>query len=155
MASRVTTLKDILLAPDTRPKVVTDAADLVESEVRSKSGVSGMAIKTVFTAVKKWKPIIVEEAVGNLLDRFVEKLEPFFADWDAKGRPDTFENHLSGQKNVVANALLEVTDERAREIGPGFVTKSYERLRPVGEKNVEAAVPGLGRKLDKYLSAGP
>lgn len=110
-----------------------------------------MAIKAGFAAVNKLKPTLVRDAVDNLLDRFVERLEPFFTSWDGAGRSGSFESHLSSQKKQVANALLGVTDARARQIQAGAVKKTYERLRPMGEKNVEAAVPGLGRTLDKYL----
>jgi hypothetical protein len=147
----VTTLKEALLSNGQRDRLVDDAVALVESEVQSKSGVSGMAIKTGFKAVNKIKPTLVRDAVDNLLDRFVDQLEPFFADWDARGRPGSFESHLVQQRSEVANALLNVTDERARQIQSGPVKKTYEKLRPMGEKNVEAAVPGLGRTLDKHL----
>lgn len=149
----VSSLKEHVLAPDTRPGVIRDAVVLVESEVRAKGGVSGMAIKAGFAAVNKLKPTLVRDAVDNLLDRFVERLEPFYASWDAQGRSGSFESHLSGQKNAVANALLGVTDERARQIQTGAIKKTYEKLRPMGEKNVEAAVPGLGRTLGKYLAS--
>lgn len=139
------------MTPDKRPAVVASAVELVESEVKSKGGISGVAIKTGFKAVNAVKPTLVRDAVDNLLDRFVAQLEPFFADWEAKGRPGTFEGHLTGQKKAVANALLGVTDARAKTIEAGAVKKTYEKLRPMGEKNVEAAVPGLGRTIQKYL----
>lgn len=148
----VSTLKEILCGPENRGSVVSDAVTLVEEEVRSKSGVSGMVIKTGFAAVNKLKPTLVRDAVDNLLDRFVDKLEPFYAEWVALGKPGTFESHLTGQRSKVANALLEVTDERARQVQAGIVLKTYEQLRPMGEKNVEAAVPGLGRKLERYVA---
>lgn len=151
MDLRVSSLKETVLAPDTRPGVVNDAVALVDSEVRSKGGVSGMAIKAGFAAVNRLKPTLVRDAVDNLLDRFVERLEPFYTAWNEKGRSGSFESHLSSQKNAVANALLAVTDERAQQIQTGAIKKTYEKLRPMGEKNVEAAVAGLGRTLDKYL----
>lgn len=147
----MSTLQERLLSESTRDRVVDDAVRLVESEVKSKGGISGMAIKTGFAAVNKIKPSLVRDAVDNLLDRFVVKLEPFYSDWVAKGKAGSFEGFLSGQKNAVANALLSVTDERAAQVQAGVVKSTYERLRPLGEKNVEAAVPGLGRTLQPYL----
>lgn len=153
MTHLVSSLKDIVLAPEVRPRVVTDAVSLVESEVSAKGGVSGMAIKAGFAAVNKLKPTLVRDAVDNLLDRFVTQLEPFFTAWDQNGRSGSFETHLSGQKKKVANALLAVTDARAEQVQTGAVKKTYQRLRPMGEKNVESAVPGLGRVLDRYLKS--
>ena len=148
----VSTLKGILLSPeDRRHQVISDAVRLVETEVRAKGGVSGMAIKAGFAAVNKIKPTLVRDAVDNLLDRFVDKLEPFYAEWSGSGGHSSFEVHLNQQKNRVANALLEVTDERAQQIQTGLVKKTYAKLRPMGEKNVEAAVPGLGRTLNPYV----
>ena len=128
-----------------------DAAALVSDEVRSKSGLSGVAIKTAFKAVSKVSPSLVENVVDNLLDKFVSKLEPFFNEWSEGGRQGSFESYLSARSNQVANALLAVTDERARTVDNKVLKKSYSSLRPQGEKNVQAAVPGLGRVLDKYL----
>lgn len=144
-------LKDLVLSPDNRPKVIDDAVRLVDSEVASKSGLSGMAIKTGYKAVAAIKPTLIKEAVDTLLDRFVERLEPFFTEWEQKGKSPGFDNFLSGRSKQVANALLGVTDDRARGIQNGTIKKTYEMLRPQGEKNVEAAVPGLGRLLAKYV----
>ncbi len=147
----MTSLKDTLLTSENRPKVIADAVALVEAEVQGKSGLSGMAIKAAFAAVNKMKPALVRDAVDTLLDRFVARLEPFFAEWDSSGRSGSFGAHLNREPNRVANALLAVTDARAREIQSGPVKGAYERLRPTGEKNVEAAVPGLARALDRYV----
>ena len=87
MERPVSTLQETILTPDKRPAVVASAVELVESEVKSKGGISGVAIKTGFKAVNAVKPTLVRDAVDNLLDRFVAQLEPFFADWEAKGRP--------------------------------------------------------------------
>ncbi|CAN0556736.1 unnamed protein product, partial [Laminaria digitata] len=146
----VTSLKEIV-SSDQRPAIIRDAVNLVDSEVSSKSGLSGMAIKAGYKAVKTVKPTLIQDAVNNLLDKFVEKLEPFFTAWVDGGKSGTFDAHLSGQKNAVANALLSVTDERARSVDNKTIRKTYEKLRPQGEKNVEAAVPGLGRLLQKYV----
>ena len=146
----MTTLKDIV-SSDKRPAIVQDAVNLVDSEVSSKSGLSGMAIKAGYKAVKAIKPTLIRDAVDNLLDKFVDKLEPFFASWNEGGRQGGFDNYLSARKSEVANALLSVTDERAKNVDNKTIRKTYEKLRPQGEKNVEAAVPGLGRVLNKYV----
>ena len=147
----MTTLKDTVCSADKRPQVVQEAAQLVDAEVSAKSGLSGMAIKAGYKAVNTIKPTLVREACDNLLDKFVDKLEPFFADWDGKGRSGAFSSYLIQNKSAVANALLTVTDERARSVDNKTIRKTYEKLRPQGEKNVEAAVPGLGRLLDRHL----
>lgn len=143
-------LKDILLEPGVRARVIEDAVRLVDSEVQKKSGISGLAIKAGYKAVCAIKPGLIREAVDRLLDQWVARLEPFFADWDSAGRNGSFESFLTSRKNQVANALLAVTDERARQ-SHGTVRKTYEALRPQGEKNVEAAVPGLAAIMNKHV----
>ena len=151
MSGSVGTLHENICNEANRASVVRDAAALVSDEVRSKSGLSGVAIKTAFKAVSKVSPGLVESVVDNLLDKFVLKLEPFFTEWNEAGRQGTFESFLTGQSNKVANALLSVTDDRARTVDNKVLKKSYSSLRPQGEKNVQASIPGLGRLLDKYI----
>ncbi|MCK6550317.1 hypothetical protein L6R52_31060 [Myxococcota bacterium] len=147
----MSTLKDILLTPENRPKVVRDTEQLVESEVDAKGGISGIAIKAGFKTVKTVKPGLIPDAVNNLLDRFVDRLEPFYAEWHGAGRKGSFESFLTSRASQVANALLGVTDDRARQVSNQTVKKAYETLRPQGEKHVSAAVPGLGRVIGRYL----
>lgn len=145
------TFKARLLAPERRERVVKDAVALVESEVKAKGGISGMAIKAGFAAVNKVKPTLIPEAVNNLLERFLDQLEPFLQQWTESGRKETLSTYLSARQSEVANALLAVTDQRAQEVKAGLVKKTYQRLRPTGQKNVEAAIPGLGRTLQPHL----
>ena len=147
----MSTLKDIICAPENRDNVISDAVRLVDSEVASKSGISGMAIKAGYKVVNGIKPTLVRDAVNNLLDKFVDRLEPFYADWVGKNKSPSFDAFLNGQSKEVANALLAVTDERAERVDNMTVKKTYKSLRPYGEKNVIAAIPGLGSVLSKYV----
>jgi hypothetical protein len=148
----VSTLKEILCTPTTRPRVVQDAARLVESEVDARSGLSGLAIKAAFKAVQTLKPGLVTEVVDHLLEKFVDRLEPFHKQWVDGGKKASFESFLVDRRTQVANALLAVTDERAKNVQNKTLKSSYEKLRPKGEKEVEAAVPGLARTLSRYLA---
>ncbi len=147
----MTALKDILCSPDKRPQVVRDAARLVETEVDSKGGLSGIAIKAAFKTVTKLKPGLVPEVVDSLLERFVEQLEPFYKEWVDGGKKEPFDGFLNARKTRVANALLAVTDARARQVSNQTLKKSYEALRPQGEKQVEAAIPNMGKTLGRHL----
>jgi len=147
----VSTLKDIVCSPVNRDQVIADTVKLVDSEGPKKGGISGIAIKTAYKVVKSLKPTLVQDAVNNLLEKFVDKLEPFYSEWVAKNKSPGFDAFLNGQSSSVANALLAVTDDRARRVDNATVKKTYEKLRPQGEKNVIAAVPGLGQLLAKYV----
>ena len=145
------TLKEIMLIPGNRPKVVADCGTLVQEEVDSKGGLSGLAIKAAYAVVKAVKPGFISEALDGMLDDFVERLEPFWADAQAKNEPvGALMNARAGE---VADSLLAISDARAARAKNQGVKKAYEKLRPTGKKNVEAAVPRLGRLIAKYTSA--
>lgn len=136
-----------LLAPDTRPKLVVDCIALIDSEMRSKSGLSGMALKGAYMLVKGVKPGFVGEVIDTLLDDWVGKLSPFL---DTRPTGTGLDAYLGGQRGAVAEKLLEVTDAKAAR-GSGPVIKAYEKLRPAAKRHVEDAVPGLGAVVDKHL----
>jgi hypothetical protein len=145
------TLKEILLVPGNRPKVVADCVTLVQEEVDSKGGLSGLAIKAAYAVVKAVKPGFIAEALDHMLDDFVGRLEPFWADAQAKNEPvGALMNARAGE---VADALLAISDARAARAKNQGVKKAYDKLRPTGKKNVEAAVPRLGRLIAKHTSA--
>lgn len=146
----MSTLKEILCAPGNRANVIRDVEALIDAEVASKSGISGLAIKAAYKTIKAVKPGVISEAVDSLLDRFVERLEPFHAEWIGANRTPGFDAFLSSRATPVANALLGVTDDRARTTTHTTFKKTYEMVRPHGEKMVVAAVPGLGRLIARY-----
>jgi hypothetical protein len=143
------TLKEILLAPSRRPAVVNDCVELVDSEVASKSGLTGMAVKAAYMVVKKLKPGMIREAVDSLLDEFVERMEPFYADCLKAGQ--TVEAFFGGRAETIANALLGVTDAKAARAKNRTIKSAYERLRPTGVKHTAAAVPGIARVIRKHV----
>lgn len=147
----VSTLKDKLAEPGVRSRVVTDAAQLVDDEVRARSGFSGLAIKAGYKAVQALKPSLIPEAIDGLLDRFVEQLEPFYTEWSGSNGAGSFDAFLVARRTRVADALLGVTDQRATQTGNRTIKKTYEKLRPYGEKNVAQAIPELGRVLSRYV----
>jgi hypothetical protein len=145
------TLKDILLVEGNRPKVIADCAKLIEEEVDSKGGLTGLAVKAAFAVVKAVKPGFVTEAVDHMLDDFVGRLEPFWAEAQSKNEP--VGSLMNARTAAVADALLGITDERAARAQNQTLKKAYEKLRPTGKKHVEAAVPRIGRLIAKYASS--
>ena len=145
------TLKEILLVPGSRPKVIADCVKLIDEEVDSKGGLTGFAIKAAYALVKAVKPGFITEAVDHMVDDFADKLEPFWTDAQAKNEPvGALMNSRAGD---VADALLAISDARAARAKNQGVKKAYEKLRPTGKKHVEAAVPRIGRLIAKYTSA--
>lgn len=146
------TLHEILLTPGKRPEVIADCKQLLDEEVSSKSGASGLAVKSAYTMVKAVKPGIINEAVDKLLDDFIGRLQPFYADYRATSKGESLDAYLVGRGEEVSDALLGVTDDRAANTSRTSVKKAYEKIRPQGKKNVELALPRLGKLIEKHAS---
>lgn len=146
----MTTLSDSLLKPETRPQLIRDCAQVLDQEVASKGGISGLAIKASYKIVKSLKPGMVTELIDGLIDDMVGNLEPLWADFQKTGGP-SFEAFAVSQRGPVADALLKVTDDRAAKSSHGTLKGAYGKLRPTGKKNVEDAVPRLSAMVAKHM----
>jgi hypothetical protein len=137
------------LADEARKKdVIRDCCDLIDAEVKDKGGISGLAIKAGYGAVKGIKPGFVEGAVEDLLPDFAKALDPLCS--DAKSQNKGVSDFFSSNPSRVADALLSITDAKAARAKSGVAKSAYEKLRGSAKKNVEQAVPRLGRLVEKY-----
>jgi hypothetical protein len=143
------TLKEILLAPDTQPKVIADCYMLIEQEVADKSGVSGTAVKLAYKTVNTFLPGHIRYMVESLLPQMVDKLEPYWADFNTSGGSE-FGDYLAKRGQEVSEALLSVTDARAAASGRPTVIRAYGTVRGRAVKHVEAALPHVGDLVLKY-----
>ena len=144
-------LKDHLLSAERRPRVVIDCVRLIDEEVDRKGGLSGFALKAAFKTVKAVKPGFIGEVTDGLLPDWIDKLEAHFARWEAAGKSPSFGTFCAQDAAAVAERLLEVTDARARKGGHRTVLALYEKLRSGAKDHVIAAVPGLGRVVDRHI----
>jgi len=143
------TLQEILLAPDTQPKVIDDCYALIEQEVSDKSGISGTAVKLAYKTVNTFKPGHIRFMVGKLLPEMVDKLEPYWADFNTSGGSE-LGDYLAKRGDEVSDALLSVTDARAAASGRPTIIKAYGAVRGHATKHVEAALPQVGELILKY-----
>lgn len=143
------TLQEILLAPDTQPKVVADCYALINQEVASKSGVSGTAVKLAYKTVNAFMPGHIRFMVESLLPQVADKLEPYWADFNTSGGSE-FGDYLAKRGEEVSEALLSVTDARAAASGRPTVIRAYGTVRGSAAKHIEAALPHLGDLVLKY-----
>lgn len=149
-------LAEILTQPELRPQVVRACSDLIDAEVKSKAGFSGLAVKAGYKLVKTIKPSMVPDVIDKLLPEFAEAMQPMFAEVEqqaaSRGRPrgEVFSAHMQSDPARVAAALVTVTDRRA-EKASGALKKTYARLRDSAEEHVQAAVPGLVRTLTPFV----
>lgn len=146
-------LKTLTADPQKRPALIADCVELVETEVKSKGGLGGMAVKAAFAVVKAVKPRILEESVDGLLDDFAVQLQPLYEKYQQEGSLGTLEAYFGPRSGDVAERLLSITDARAERAKNKTLAKAYQKLRPKGKVHVEQAAPGVGRVLDKHVGA--
>jgi len=143
------TLQEILLAPETRPQVVSDCQALIEQQVSDVSGISGAAVKIAYKTVNTFIPGHIRHMVESMLPEMVEKLEPFWADFSASGG-SAFGDYLAKHGDEVSEALLSVTGARGAASERPTIVKAYNKVRPSAAKHVTAALPGVGALVQKY-----
>jgi hypothetical protein len=141
-------LSDVLKDDAKKNAIVNDCCTLIDEEVSSKGGLSGLAVKAGYSAVKGIKPGFIKHTVEVLLPEMAEKLDPL---WDDAKKTGNATGYLLSNKSKVADALLSVTDARAARSNKGIVKGTYDKLRGSAKKNVEEAVPRLAKLLDKHL----
>ncbi|MCK6536782.1 MAG: hypothetical protein L6Q84_27755 [Polyangiaceae bacterium] len=144
-------LKELAQDSAKRSQVIDDACRVLDLEVADKSGLSGMAIKAGYKLVQGVKPGFVRQAVDDLLDDFLDALDPIYQEAVSSGKkPGDYLKSRSGQ---VADSLLSITDRRAEKAQRAAIRGMYDKLRPTAKKHVEAAAPRLADLLEKHAPA--
>jgi hypothetical protein len=144
------TLSELLTSDANKGQVVEDCCTLIDSEVKDKGGISGAVIKAAYRAVQGVKPGFVRNVVRDLLPDFALALDPIYQDAKTKGKPVA--DFFASDPPRVAEALLAITDQKAQKSKNGLVKGTYEKLRGTAKKNVEAAVPRLGKMVELHTS---
>ncbi|MDF5710109.1 MAG: hypothetical protein PUP90_21180 [Nostoc sp. S4] len=140
-------LSDELLNPNKKAMVVEDCCNTIEKQVASKSGISGMALKAAFGALKGVKPGYIAYGVEQLLPQCLTALDPIWNEGVKKGDPV---GYVIANSSSTADALLSVTDARLKTVKRQIVRGTYEKLRGSAKKHVEEAVPDLANIIDKH-----
>jgi hypothetical protein len=143
------TLQEILLTPETKPRVVADCRELIDQQIKDKSGISATALKVAYKTVTSFAPGYLHDTINNMLPSFVEQLEPFWAEFTASGSA-RFGDYLSKRGPEVAEALLAQTDNMAAYSERPTIVKAYKAVRGSAAKNIEGALPAVGDLVQKY-----
>jgi hypothetical protein len=141
-------LNDVLSDEAKRASIIEDVCRLVDDEVGKQRGLSGVAVKGGYKLVQGVKPGFVRNVVQALLPEFAAAIEPLREQAVAQGQ--TVSSYFGAHTAEVAEALLAVTDGRAQSSEHGSVRGAYGKLRGSARKNVQSAVPGLGKIIEKY-----
>jgi hypothetical protein len=139
-------LKNAIEDPSTFDAATRDCVALVESEVASKSGLSGMAIKAGFATLRGLRPGFLDSVVRGLLPEFAAAIDPI-----ANEAPQgDVVRHLSSSSGRVADALLAITDAKAERSQNRAAKSAYARLRGSAKAHVEGVVPRLAELVERY-----
>ncbi|KYC41929.1 hypothetical protein WA1_18095 [Scytonema hofmannii PCC 7110] len=140
-------LSDGLSNPNKKDMVVADCTKLLDEQVASMGGLSGLALKAGYAAVKGIAPSYCTEAIERLLPQSFTALDPIWNEGVQTGDPV---GHLVQNRSRTAEALLSVTDGRIEKSDNTTVRGVYSKLRNSAKKHVEEAVPGLAKVIDNY-----
>lgn len=124
-----------------------DCCKMIDVQLASKSGISGIALKTAFAALKGVKPGYIPYVVEMLLPQCFTALDPLWNEGVQKADPV---EHFVSSRSLVADALLSITDERIKNSNRALVRGTYDKLRSSAKKHVEDAVPDLAKVIDRY-----
>src|SRR5579884_2521664 len=113
----MTNLTEALTSEAKKNAVVDDCLALIDAEVADKGGLTGLAIKAGYKTVQGIKPGFVRHVVSDLLPEFAQALEPIFQEAKNNGQP--VRAHFTSNSARVADALLSITDEKAKRSKSG------------------------------------
>jgi hypothetical protein len=143
-------LSEALVSESNKSAVEDDCVALIDAEVADKGGLTGLAIKAGYRTVQGVKPGFVRQVVTDLLPEFARALDPLYQEAKSTGRG--VKEYFNANTARVADALLSITDEKAKRAKSAMVKGTYDKLRGSAKKNVEAAVPRLATMIEKHAS---
>ncbi|MBT3219909.1 MAG: hypothetical protein HN348_12535 [Proteobacteria bacterium] len=142
------TLTQALSDPARRLLVVKDGSKLIDAEVASKRGISGMALKAGYKTIRRLRPGMIEHALHKLLPQFAPAVDPHYI--NAKDSGDV-KGYFVKHSAEIAESMLAVTDDIATRAKNKVMLKVYKTLRGQAKGHVEAAMPGLSELISKHV----
>ena len=143
-------LSEVIQDPARRRNVVDDGVRAIDAEVQSKRGVTGFAVKAGFRTVKSVSPGFIPQALNHLMDDFAEQIDPYYDSWKADSS-GTLKAYFVANDVKIANALLSITDDRARTAKSRVVKKAYQKLRGQAVNHTAAAMPRVADLVTKHV----
>ncbi|WP_427158201.1 DUF6918 family protein [Aliinostoc sp. HNIBRCY26] len=143
-------LSEGLLDPNKKAMVVDDCCNMIENQLASKSGVSGIALKAAFAALKGVKPGYIPYIIEQLLPPWFNAIDPIWSEGTQKGDPVA---HLIASRSLTADALLSVTDTRVKSSTRSIVRGTYDKFRGSAKKHIEEAIPDFAKVIENYTKA--
>ena len=124
---------------------------LIEQEWPGKSGVSGDRGQAGVPDGRGRSPKGYLKLHGGIpaARTWWTELEPYWADFTASGASG-FGDYLVKRGDEVSEALLSVSDARARRSERPVIIKAYGTVRGSAGKHIVAALPNVGALVEKY-----
>jgi hypothetical protein len=129
--------------------IVEDFCTMIDVQLASKSGISGMALKAAFAALKGIQSGYIPNVVESLLPQCLTALDPIWSEGVEQGEPVQY---LTINSSRSADALLGITDERIKQTKRQIVRGTYDKFRNSAKKHVEEAVPDIAKIIGKYVN---
>ena len=143
-------LVEVLNDPTKRPLVLNDCEQMLDAEVADKGGLTGVGVRSAFKVLKAIKPGMIRHTLDDLIDELAVKVDPFWQTCQEQGaNPQVFFNT---NKVAIANALLEITDQRAAQSKIKSIVRAYRSLRPKAVQYIGDAMPRFSQLVSKYAS---
>ncbi|WP_299402894.1 hypothetical protein [Acaryochloris sp. IP29b_bin.148] len=142
-------LKDQFENEDKQASIAADCAQLMDEQVATKTGLSGLAIKTAYRAFKGIGPGYIPRVLQSLVPQALDALDPMWTEGMQSGDPV---KHLSQNSSATADVLLGVTDQKLSQAKNKIVIATYKKVRKSVKGDVEEAVPGLAQILGNYAN---
>lgn len=143
-------LSERLQSEQVKASVASDCAKLVDAQVASKGGLSGLALKAAYGVVRGIDANYVPGAIQRLLPEAFSALDPVWDEGVQAGDPVAY---LTQHSDRTADTILSVTDAKIKRVSNNLICSSYNKLRKSVKGDIEAAVPGLAQILGKHTSA--
>lgn len=145
-------LPDAFSSDEKKQIVIEDCLALLDLEVADKKGIGGLAVKAGFKAVKGIRPGFIRGVVHDLVPEFAKALDPMYQ--QAITDDADVGRYFVDKSAEAADALLAITDKKAVNAKNRLVKTTYNKLRGQAKKNVEAAMPRLGKLIEKHGPGG-
>lgn len=148
----MTTLAELLLAPERFERLVPQTAAWIERYVHDSHGLRGMALKAGLAAARAARPDAVTRAVTRLLPEFAAALEPYWQKFRASGERD-FSAYLKRHAKGATTAMMDVTDVRIAASPNRALHAGYKRLRGTLAVELEKLLPDIAGMLGRSIQS--
>lgn len=141
-------LSEQIKPQEIQSNIAIDCAKLMEDQVSKKTGITGLAFKAVYGALKGVSPNYIKEAIERLLPQVSVALDPIWKEGLATGDPFQY---LVENNSTTADVILSVTDAKIEKSQNKIVKIAYNKVRPSVKGEVAEAIPGLTQILGNYI----